>query len=711
MSSFEILSANMKKKIWDMKWDRFTPIQEKTIPIIIHTKKDVIISSGTASGKTEAAMLPVLSLIEKEARNALKVIYISPLKALINNQFERIDKLCEYSDIAIHRWHGDVSQSKKEKFLKNPTGILQITPESIESLFVNRTNQLKASFKEVEFIVIDEIHSFFDNARGVHLRSLLSRLTNYTTVPPRIVGLSATIENFDLVKNWVNYANPGNVDIVEVKGSDKELMFHLMHIPSDTSLLPLELFEDIRELIRHQKSIIFCNNRGQVEETTVALNRLAAREGMGETYYPHHSSIDKKEREYVEKVMSESTHPKSVVATSSLELGIDIGNIEVVIQIDSTYSVSSLKQRLGRSGRKRDAAQMLQLYSTDDDSLVQSLAVMELIIEKWVEPSKGYLYPFDVLFQQLISISQEHNGIPLEELMGKIKRNDIFHELPLDDVEHLIQHMIDKEFLEIVRGSQEIIVGLEGERILRSKDFYAVFLSTEEYEVMEGIKKIGRLDKAFIINIGDHIILGGRLWSIKDIDYDRNKVYVTKAASGKKPAYTGGPGSIHKKIAEKMMEILCSEKVFTYVNASAMIALNEISKKYWMNKVTSEQRVIWIDKDEGIFESYTGTTITKTLVWMLRYFGVGAKVKDGIGRIAITKPNATTDILHQIKNKQWTAEELLPYIEEHELFQSKYTEQIGPHLQVKMHIANEINIEETVEYLKQYQFRTILVGN
>lgn len=693
-----------------MKWDRFTPIQEKTIPIIINTKKDVIVSSGTASGKTEAALLPVLSLIEKEARNALKVIYISPLKALINNQFERIDKLCEYSDIAIHRWHGDVSQSKKEKFLKNPTGILQITPESIESLFVNRTNQLKASFKEVEFIVIDEIHSFFDNARGVHLRSLLSRLTSFTTVPPRIVGLSATIENFGLVKNWVNYAHPDNVEIVEVKGSDKELMFHLMHLPSDTSLLPWELFEDIRELTRHQKSIIFCNNRGQVEETTVALNRLAEKEGMGETYYPHHSSIDKKEREYVEKVMSESTHPKSVVATSSLELGIDIGNIEVVVQIDSTFSVSSLKQRLGRSGRKRDAAQMLQLYSTGDDSLVQSLAVMELIIEKWVEPSKGYLFPYDVLFQQLISISQENNGISKEELLEKIKKNGIFHDLPLEDVNHLIQHMIDKEFLEVVKGSKEIIVGLEGERILRSMDFYAVFLSAEEYEVMEGIKKIGRLDKAFIINIGDNIILGGRLWRISDIDYDRNKVYVSKAVSGKKPTYTGGPGSIHKRIAEKMMEILCSQIEFTYVNTVAMIALNDIRKKYWLNIVTAHQRIIWMEKGEGVFESYTGTTISKTLVWMLRSFGVDAKVKDGIGRIKITKPNTIPDTLNKIKKKQWTAEELLPYIEANELFQSKYTEQIGEKLQIKMHIANEIDIEGTLEYLNQFEFRCIEVG-
>lgn len=710
MSSFDLLSEHMQRKIWDMKWDHFTPIQEKTIPIIMKTEKDVIVSSGTASGKTEAALLPILSLIEKEARTALKVLYISPLKALINNQFERIDKLCEYSDIAIHRWHGDVSQSKKQKFLKNPTGILQITPESIESLFVNHTNQLKAGFKEVEFIVIDEIHSFFDNARGVHLRSLLSRLTRYTNVSPRIIGLSATVANFDLVKRWVNVKNPDNVEIVDVPGSDKQLLFYLMHAPSETNPLPIRLLEDIRDLTREQKAIIFCNNRGQVEEATVALNRLTAREGLGETYYPHHSSIDKKEREYVEQVMSETTYPKSVVATSSLELGIDIGNIDVVIQIDSTFSVSSLKQRLGRSGRKRNADQMLQLYSTDDDNLVQSLAVMELIIEKWVEPSKGYLSPFDVLFQQVISICQETDGIAFGTLVGSISENSIFHTLDASDVEELIKDMLEKDFLEEVPGSHELIVGIEGERILRSKDFYSVFMTAEEYEVVEGTTKIGRLDKAFIVNVGDNIILGGRLWGIKDIDFERNKIYVMKAVSGKKPCYSGSPGYIHKKIGEKMMEILCSSKEFTYVNEGAAMALNDIRKKYRWNNVTSAQRVIWQDIDEAIFETYTGTTITRTLVWMLRYFGVDAKVLDGAGRIKLSKPKALTEVLRKMKEKKWIPEDLLPHVEEQEFFQSKYAKWISKPLLVKMQIANEFAIEETMEYLHRYEFRCMNVG-
>jgi ATP-dependent helicase Lhr and Lhr-like helicase len=512
MSTFSLLSNNMQHKIWDMKWDKFTPIQNKTIPIIMETSKDVIVSSGTASGKTEAAFLPIISKVEVEATEKLKVIYVSPLKALINNQFDRIEKLCSTNDISIHKWHGDVSQSKKKKIIQNPSGILQITPESIESLFINRTNHIRGLFKNVEFIVIDEIHSFINSERGAQLRSLLSRMEQYVENKPRIVGLSATISNFDRVKQWVNSKNPENVEIVQAKGSDRNLMYYLMHFESsEDKQKPVELYEDIRALTRDQKAIVFCNARGEVEETTVFLNRLADKDKVGETYFAHHSSVDKVEREYVEKTMIESKMPKSVIATSSLELGIDIGDVDIVAQLDSTFTVSSLKQRLGRSGRKKGADQMLQLYSTQKDSLVQSIAVMELILEKWIEPAVGYKAPYDILFHQIISICQETNGLTMPELVSMVKGNHVFSRLDANKIHDLIMHMIEHEFLEMLQGSEEIIVGITGERILRSKEFYAVFQTPEEYVVLEGARKIGNIEKSPLFHEGDNIILAGKL--------------------------------------------------------------------------------------------------------------------------------------------------------------------------------------------------------
>lgn len=691
-----------------MKWDKFTPIQDKTIPVIINTQQDVVISSGTASGKTEAAFLPIISLIEQEVVNSLKVLYVSPLKALINNQFERIERLCEYSQIPIYRWHGDVGQSQKKKFLKQPSGILQITPESIESLFINRTEQVKQIFQDLEFIVIDEIHSFLDSERGVQLRSLLSRVGRYTNKQPRMIGLSATIDNFEFVKRWVNYQNPDKVAVIETKGLDKELLYHLMHFTTgEDRKKPIELFEDMRELTRHQKAIIFCNSRGSVEETTVFLNRLAERENMGETYFAHHSSIDKKEREYVEKIMMESKLPKSVVATSSLELGIDIGDVDIVIQLDSTFTVSSLKQRLGRSGRKKGANQVLQLYTTNQDSLIQSLAVMELILEKWIEPASGYSLPLDIAFHQIISICQETNGISYSELLERIKTNHIFHSLNTLDVQSLINYMIERDYLEVIKGRNELIVGLEGERILRDREFYTVFMTPEEYEVLEGVRKIGKLDKQSFLNVGDNIILAGKLWTINDINPNKNKVYVSKAINGNPPRYMGSGGKIHRKIGEKMMEILCSDQEFSYTNEAALETLQDARKNYHQYFIQSQDRVIWKMKNEMIFETYTGTIITQTLFWMLRLFEVNVKSIDGVGRIRIEGTYDILSILEQIKNKNWEAKELIPHTLEHEFFVSKYSVYLKKDMQEKMHIAHEINIQETLEYINKFRFKLI----
>lgn len=708
MSSFTLLSNKMQKKVWDMKWDNFTLIQDKTIPIIMNTDKNVIICSGTASGKTEAVFLPILSLVEESAKTSLKVIYVAPLKALINNQFERIDKLCDNLELTIHRWHGDVGQNKKNKFIKNPSGILQITPESIESILINRTESADLLFKDVDFIIIDEIHSFFNSERGVQLRSLLYRVGYYNKHKPRIIGLSATIDNFDYVKEWVNIEDTESVEVIEAKESDKELYYSLMHFNLDKNKKkPLELYEDIRELTKENKSIIFCNSRGEVEETTVLLNRLSGKEGVGETYYAHHSSIDKREREYVEKIMSESSVPRTVVATSSLELGIDIGAIELVIQMDSTFTVSSLKQRLGRSGRKKDSSQLLQLYTTQNDGLLQSLAVMELLLEKWIEPAYGYQLPYDILFHQIISLCNETNGLTFQDLMNRIKTINIFNTLLVVNIEHLIAHMVEKNYLEIIKGRNEYIVGLEGERLLRNKEFYAVFMSSQEYTVQYGNKKIGQLDKAFPIKLNDNIILAGKLWSIISIDIKRDKVYVETASNAKPPKYFGGGIKLHSRILEKIMELLCNTEEFNYLNEAASDLLKDLRTPYQKYKVKDNERIIWENKDEMIFEAFIGTKIFKTLVWMLKAEGIDVEEYDVLGRIIIAGIYPLDKILEKIKNKEWAREELFEVTKENEWFRSKYLEYIPEELQLDMHTSNEVDIDGVMKFLKEYKIRII----
>lgn len=691
-----------------MNWDSFTPIQDSAIQTIINTDKDVILSSGTASGKTEAAFLPILSLVEKTANQKLKVLYVSPLKALINNQFERITQLCDELYIHVQKWHGDIASSTKKNFLKKPQGILQITPESIESLFVNHSEKLPKIFNDIEFIVIDEIHSFINSERGVQLRSLIARMSDFMKNPPRIIGLSATIDNFELVKLWVNYQNPNNVEVISIKGSDKSLQYSLMYFNSSKdNNIPLELVEDIRELTKYQKALIFTNARAQVEELTVLLNRICEKEGDPEMYYPHHSSIDKTEREFVEKTVAASTLPKSIIATSSLELGIDIGSIDIVIQLDSTFTVSSLKQRIGRSGRKKGVSQMLQLYSTNSESLLQSLAVMELVIERWVEPAEGYKYPIDILFHQIISICKERNGIQPDVLLENISTIPLLNTINIEDQIYLINYMLDTNMLDEIKGSGEFIVGLEGERILRGKEFYAVFMTPEMYSVVNSVKLIGEIFKSNFINEGDNLILAGKLWVIESIDERLNKVYVKRAFDGKPPKFSGNSIKLHKRIPDKMVEILCSNQNFEYINENANAILSDLRWPYHSHNISNKQRVIWKMKNYQLFHMYTGTVIVNTFNLIFNYsLGENRMFHPTRGAI-LPLDFDILEFLKKIVDTKWTKEMILTMIDEENLIETKFTEYVPLKLRKEMQYAREYDIEALVEYIKEHEFKVI----
>lgn len=683
-----------------MKWDSFTPVQSKTIPIIMNTKKDVVISSDTASGKTEAAFLPILSKIEKEAVQSLKVIYISPLKALINNQFERILDLCKGMDIPIHRWHGDISSSKKKTLTTKPSGILQITPESIESLFINRTNYLQVLFKDLEYIIIDEIHSFIGNERGVHLRSLLDRLDDYFESKPRIIGLSATINNFEAVRKWISIDYPNEVEIVRSTGYDKKLLYSLMYFSTHDEEAPIRLYEDMRDLTRNRKALIFSNSRAGVEKITHALNRLSQREGNGETYFPHHSSIDTKIREYVEKEMMNSKTYKSIVSTSTLELGIDIGDVDLVIQIDSTITVSSLKQRLGRSGRKKDTNQILQLYATEEDSFLQSLAVMELNLKGWIEPATQYEKPYDIAFHQIISMCAEANGITFEDLINKLLQISSFRTLSKYAVQILIYRMIEKDILEEL-STRELIVGLEGEKILRSKEFYAVFQSTKDFSVFHKANRIGSIDQDPSVQPGNNIILAGNLWTIKEVDHDKEKVYVTVAVNADPPAFSSGNINIHPSIHQKMVDVLCSDEIFNYVSPEGMATLRDMRKKYHFISMESNERPVWIKQEEIIFETYAGTVISETIYWMLKAIGLEIKRIDSLGRITMLQTPDFEKKFSTLYEREWSFRDIIAVTKKEELFSSKFTEYLPSEFIFEMHEVHKVDLVGAIMFLQE----------
>ena len=330
MEPFYLLNKKIQKVIHEMKWENFRPIQDEAIVHMVKTPSDMIISAPTASGKTEAAFLPIISQIADDGKDSVKILYISPLKALINDQFSRIEALCKHIDFPITKWHGDANQSKKATLIKNPAGILLITPESIESLFLNKTEFLGPLFKNLEYIVIDEIHSFIGNERGSQLKSLINRLEHTVEIHPYKIALSATISNLSDIAKWLNPNNPTSVKIIEDNDKSKDTVGLIKCYESVPPVVGVdkdefsELKQDLFKIIKQDKNLIFANAKMTLEEYCDSMQNIASENKYPNNFYIHHGSLAKNIREQCEDLLKKESNI-SVFCTNTLELGIDIG--------------------------------------------------------------------------------------------------------------------------------------------------------------------------------------------------------------------------------------------------------------------------------------------------------------------------------------------------------------------------------------------------
>ena len=416
--SFELLSEPIRKYIRDKRWEQLRPIQNAAISRVLTTDNHYILVSRTASGKTEAAFLPILSQVNFNEKG-VQVLYISPLIALINDQFYRVEELCKNLEVNVVKWHGEANRTLKEKLIKDPSGVVLITPESLEAMLSNKPFNVKHLFSNLKFVVIDEIHSFIGSGRGVQLKSILSRLQDLNENQFRLIGLSATLGDYDEVKK---FAGTTVSTIVLRDKASKEIEAKLKYFESTGPELPLDLLKDLYLETKDNKVLVFPNSRGLAEEVAVKLKKLSEKLNGHVNYFSHHSSVDKEVREYVEYFAKSNNRQNFCIScTSTLELGIDIGSVDQVVQIDATHSIASLIQRIGRSGRRDGAKSFLYLYATDKWSLLQSLACWELYKEGFIEPKDSMNLAYDLLLHQALSITNGNSGINFNELENYCK--------------------------------------------------------------------------------------------------------------------------------------------------------------------------------------------------------------------------------------------------------------------------------------------------
>lgn len=626
----------MQRLIYERGWTALTPIQDRAIPVIAGGKSHALLVAETASGKTEAAFLPAISNTLDALPHRLKILYVSPLKALINDQNKRLTALLEDLDVPVQRWHGDVAASQKAKLVKEPKGILQITPESVEGLLINRTRELARLVADVEFVIVDELHAFLGTARGTHARSVIARLSAYARPPPRLIALSATIGDIGAAARWLHCNDPSSVAIIDIaKGIGRGTDYCLMHFPrGKDGSLPLDLFEDIENLTREMKAIVFVNSKSELETAAGYLNRVSMKRTGAERFLVHHANVSSTEREWVEEKLRAPDSMYTALATGTLELGVDIGSLDLVCQLDSTYSVSSLKQRLGRSGRRAGGRRTFMLYSTTDEDLLQALAVTDLFLSGWVEPPREESEPWDLLWHQLVSLARER-AVPREELVRSAISTMAFGVIDAEETDRLLGHMLKAEHLEEVPGSREIIPGLEAERELGGRDWYAVFETPREFEVLEKERLIGTLPVDGALNVGVTVLLAGRKWVIVDLDADRLRLYVEQAPQGKAPIFFGTGGSVHQSVRDRMHDILREEGTAAYVQGSAISALRSMRQAYAALRLAPQERGIVAGEQAGtaVAMLFAGSSEVRTLCAILGHAGITSR-PIGLGHIA-----------------------------------------------------------------------------
>lgn len=552
MNAIDLLKRDIVKYIYDQGWPALRPIQEAAIKHAHESKSNLILAAPTASGKTEAAFIPAINEVDDWTKG-VKIVYISPLIALINDQFKRITELCEYMDIPVTSWHGEASQTEKKNLIKNPRGILLITPESIEAMLTHRPGEAGSLFADVEWVIVDELHSFLESTRGVHVKSLLGRTAALAKHQPRCIGMTATLNrnSYTIAKNFFTNNRDASVLLDSAKNN---LTSTILYEQSDGSSTPANIIDEIFKYSNQESMLVFPNARGRVEEIAVGLKRRANKQKNHTRYFAHHASVDKELRLEAEEFAKTSTYQLfTICCTSTLELGIDIGAVDSVSQVEAAPSVASLAQRLGRSGRMKRHS-ILHLFASKDWSLLQSLACLQLYQDGIVEEIAPIRKPYGVLIQQILSILLQFSGLDRATLVHKLILLRSWVDITDDEINRVLDHLITIDYVEDVDGV--LITGMGAQRCIESRDFYAHFDTKVEFRVIHSHEHIGELPLSMETIVGANIYLAANIWKIKDIDLSSKKIFVVSAHDGKPPIFGGDAGDVSHLVRRKMLSIL-----------------------------------------------------------------------------------------------------------------------------------------------------------
>lgn len=624
-AAFHQLDPRIQRWIWSSGWTDLRDAQERAVPIILAGERDVIIAASTASGKTEAAFLPVLTRLA--SREGAVALYVSPLKALINDQWRRLEELADLLELPVTPWHGDISQAKKTRFLKKPEGCLLITPESLEAMLMHHGHGLGGLFASLDCVVIDEMHAFMGTERGKQLQSLLHRLEKaISRIVPRI-GLSATLGDMQGAAEYLRPGNASNVAMVISKEGGQELRVlvkgllesdtppRLDQDPEETPDSPakLAIVEHLFQVLRGTNNLVFPNSRSWVEFYSDRLRRLSEERRYPNEFWPHHGNLSKEIREETEAALKQKERPATAICTSTLELGIDIGSVKSIVQIGPPPSVASLRQRLGRSGRRKGEPAILRTYSVEQqltstsllsdqlrEDLIQSAAMICLLVEGWYEPVDVRGLHASTLVQQLLSALVQYGGLKAGQAWSLLCADGPFANISREHFTALLRTLGQEEIL-FQDSTGLLLLSPKGERITQHYTFYASFSTNKEYRIVTSGRTLGSMPINRPLVPGSFVVFAGRRWQVLSVSEEDLVIEVTPAAAGNLPGFTGGSGAtVHDRVRETMRDILRTNTSLPFLDSAAQGMLREARDSYarleldriWIRQAGNQTQII-----------------------------------------------------------------------------------------------------------------------
>jgi len=664
--AFALLAPPVQRWLWKQGWSALRDIQEQAAAPVLAGEADVLISSGTASGKTEAAFLPIASALCTDPPEGIGALCVSPLKALINDQHRRLESLFEAVDLPVHRWHGDVAQARKREVLQGRGGVLLITPESLEALFVRRGHQVPHLFAGVRHVVVDEFHAFIGTERGMQLQSLLHRLE--TAVRRRVprIALSATLGDLDAACMLLR---PGGGERVYRVVSDRNRTEVQLQVrgyrvgraeeeDDDAPDPGVDRLEgDLFRVLRGGRHLAFANRRADVEHFADRLRRRCEALRVPNEFWPHHGSLERGLREEAEDALRAEDRPATVIATTTLELGIDVGAVESIAQIGPPPSVASLRQRLGRSGRRGEPA-VLRVYLREPEiradtpphgrlraALVQTVAMVRLLARRWYEPPATGALHLSTLVQQVLSVVAQHGEVTAQQAWRLLCATGPFREVDQGTFAELLRDLGRAGLVAQVHTGA-LVLGDAGERVVNAYDFYAAFSTPEEYRLEAGSRTLGTLPIVYPVTARMTLIFAGRRWMVMEVDEERKVILLAPAGGGQPPRFGGGGAAVHDRVREEMRAVYLVDDVPPFLDGEAQGLLAEARSEFRRLGLGESAFLPW---DQGtLWFPWAGDRVLGTLLLQLRAAGLSASAEAGAIHVRGPEPDELAGIVRRL---------------------------------------------------------------